>query len=533
MKIIKEMSKMFLDNISIANSTFTGNMVSNSIATNNICGSSIVLAPVVTALNAMFDHKVSAMLVSSYESPIFYIEISTGNDRTCGILYDVEENTYTYDWDYNNVDIIGNENLGIPISFVPYIPRLLELLYFKDSEFFEYYNIARDTYAKTKKLNSDTIPQICDLLYNQSKLMSFDSINPIYDYDTNDIKWEKIKDLNIIENVSHIMGHTGKFTKLSKTENVANSSTNQIEERFGNFSFNVKVKKAFKNEAFFPKMPKNVVIRPEMVDIARYAYATKDEEQPLNNFTMYGPTGSGKSFICKYLASEKCFGIPYIPIMCSGNKDESLFTGMYQNGPDGNTIFVNSKFAEYVQMPCLIELIESNALDEDVAIALNSFMDHDYGYLITDDLQTIKRHPNCIIISTFNPGYAGTKTPNRSVIRRSDWCTKVDKISELEIKNMFAATSGVKDETILDLVYEVYELVENFISEEEIDGEVSMTEYSMCAKFIALDKKMGIYNPLNVIRNTIINKLVSTIDFDEEISQELALLISRKIGVSL
>ena len=529
MKLIKDLSKRFLTGVTIANCGYDGNMESNEVASNNTTGTSFVLAPIVTAINAMLDKKVSALLVDSYENPKYYIEINV-NNKNCAILFNPANNTYVFDWDSNKVDIIGNETLEIPISFVPYVPRLLDMLYFKDSEFFEYYSAIKEHYSKHKNLTIPETIKLCDLVYNQALTTAFfDGTETLYDFDIENIKWETISNINILENISPIMGHSGDFVKMSFGNNNVQGNIKGAND-LTQFSFGLKVKKEFKNEAFFPKMPKDVVIRPEMLDIARYAYMTKDDEQPLNNFSLFGPTGSGKSFICKYLASERCFGIPYITVACSGNKDESMFTGMYQNGDEGKTIFVNSKFAEYIQMPCVIELVEANSLDEDVAIALNTFMDRDYGYLITDNLKPIKRHPNCIVVSTFNPGYAGTKSPNRSVIRRYGWCAKVDKISEDEIKHMLIATSKVEDEEIINFVYKIFEIVEDFILEQEIDGEVSMDEYAMCAKFLALDKKMGIHNPMNVIQNTIINKLISTIDFDNDTSQELSSLLMRKVG---
>ena len=489
----------------------------------------VAIAPIMEGIIAMLSGKVSAAITNgnnSEENPTIYVEYEDLYGTICAILYDSDTNTYKYEYPVPEIEMIGSD--AYPVSSAVIIPRLVELLYNQYPEFVQYYNNIKTS----RDFNSPDMIKICDLLFRQSLFPT-----NAFDISLDDmVKVSNIclepnfenKPITILKDISYCMNINGTFTKIvyGASGSKATPTGNTVGMALASEG---EIPKEFLTEAYMPKMPKDLVVRQEMVDIAEYIYASKDEEQPINNISLFGPTGSGKSFICKYLASDRCLNVPYFSLTCSGNKDESMFTGMYQNGDKGKTIFVNSRFADFIQIPCVIELVEMNSLDEDVILALNSFMDHDYGYLVTDDFKTIKRNPKCIVISTFNPGYAGTKTPNRSVVRRADWMQRIDKVSAEEIKSMIAAVSGADDKNIIDFVYSIYETTEKFISinfDTSDNCEVSMAEYGMCAKFLALNKKLGKNNTINIIENTIVNKLVSSINFDTEVSEELKGLLN-------
>lgn len=523
----------------IPNATFIGKVSSRAASKNDV---GVIYAPIVNGLIAMLSGRVSAAFTNgndNVDNPVIYVEIENENGEICAILYDSDTNTYKYEWQGSPIEIVGAPTSKMPIGMYPIIPRLVELLYNGVPEFVEYYEVIRDEFFKKPLIQCKELVKICDLLYRHSLIGDGQIDKGGFDIDLDD--FEKVENINLEANyegkpidltldISECMGHSGNFTKLIFANTTVSRSVNGNTNGM-HLASPGEIPMEFMTPAYFPKMPSNIVLRPEMVEVAQYIYISKDDEQPINNITLFGPTGSGKSFMCKYWASESCFSVPYIAVACSGNKDESMFTGMYQNGEKGKTIYVNSKFAKYIQMPCVIEMVESNSLDEDAMLILNAFKDKDYGYLITDDFQMIKRHPKCIVVDTFNPGYAGTKTPNRSVIRRSDLAIRIDKVSADEIKSMISATSGVTDENILNLTYEVFEIIENYITTNDLDGEVSMAEYGMCAKFLSLDKRLNRWNPITVIRNSVINKLISTIDFDREIGEEIENLLKPVVNI--
>ena len=519
-----------------ANETIKGLVSSRASSTND---HAIVYAPIVKGLIAMLSGRVSAAFTNgnnSTENPVIYVEAENENGELCAILYDSDTNKYKCEWQSSlHEEVIGGRTM--PMSEFPIIPRLVELLYNELPEFMEYYEKIREDFFNKPRIECPELVRLCDLLYRHSLLddeegFDIDLENDIVFVDTIGLEPNlQGKPIEITEDISHCMGHPGNFNKIIYGNNSSVSSKTIGDTKGYHLCKKEDIPEEYRKEAYFPKMSKNIVMRPEMVEVAEYVFATKDDEQPINNITLYGPTGSGKSFMAKYWASEKCFGVPYLTIGGSGNKDESIFVGMHQNGEKGKTIYVNSKFADYIQMPCVIEMIESNAFDEDVMLILNAFKDHDYGYLITDNFQMIKRHPQCIIVDTFNPGYAGTKTPNRSVLRRSDLMYEIDKVSSEEIKSMIAAIAGIEDERILNLTYNIFETIENYIFTNDLDGEVSMAEYGMCARILALDKKLNRWNPIHTIENTVVNKLVSTLDFDKEIKEDIKSVLKPVISI--
>ena len=517
----------------------------------------------IRAIAAILQGRVSCALTDgnppSAEAPVYYIEYAGSEDAgevPAKLLYDAQNILFSIEIEGTEArtrevlasGISGQELVGIPHP-VFFAARICELIHTDplvektgnpaaDMEATRYMESAAKDFMENGILTTSDAVRMCDLIrkITASEEKNGDAVFDV-DFGTEDTNLTYEPDItlavtrdgktphitkDLTDMVSAGVCPAGTFEGLAGVSDEATPGKGIPGHRLCSEE---EIPEQYRTPAYFPEIGP-MVDRPQFRKVADYVYGTMGTAHPINTFSLFGPTGSGKSFMCKYLASEKCFGVPYFTVVCSGNKDESMFTGMLQNGENGKTVYVNSKFADYIQMPCVIELVEMNALDEDVALALNCFMDRDYGYLVTDDFHAIKRDPRCIVISTFNPGYAGTKTPNRSVIRRSAFAMDIDKVSAHEISGMIRRLAGLgeEDSDIVTAVTDLFTKLENYVEGSETmrgAAEVSMTEYADCAQILSLDRKFGHWNPAEAAKITVVNKLVSTMDFDKDIAAEI------------
>lgn len=523
------MKRLFMDaivlegyaNTSLAKTKFVANTSYNGVvsARGKKSDAGTVFGPVINAIVALLTGRVSAAITNGNDNPdypVYYTEIQQLDGSIVGVLYDSANNTYKYEYEGIDTDIFGGA--GKQVSEVVVLPRIIDALANIDSEAISYFDAIKKDYNDNGVISTKDAIRFCDLFYRYAlydlnggdiDLDSFEKVDSIV-LTMN----EKGKPIEIVKNISSCYGKVGTFQLLEfgSSANVEEATSSLASTM--TFATEDEIPEKYRtNPAYNPNVQISKMDN-EIIRFINYVMYSKDTSMPVNTAMFFGPTGSGKSYTCKMIAKK--LGVPYIAVACSNDKDTSFITGMYQNGEGGKTIYVNSKFSEYITIPCVIEMVESNSLDEDILLALNSLKDKDYGYLVTDNFETIKRNPKCIIIDTFNPGYAGTLTPNRSVVRRAEFTHYFKCADGNEIKEMIKTISGVNDDKCLNIAKSVFDTTENYIRDNEIDGEVSMTEYADVARFLSMDMLMGQWNPLSVIRSCVANKLFSSMNFDVE-----------------
>lgn len=509
------------------NQEFVGVVSSRAASTTD---KGVAMAPIIEGILSMASGYVSAAITEDtvdLDNPTFYIEIEDVDGSVSGILYDSENNTYRYEFADSPQNMVGSDTT--PVSYMTIIPRMVELLYFNVAEFVEYYEVCQKEIASGKILSCLEAIKLCDLLYRHSIALS---PNGGFDIDMDDFtKVDALvleansegKPINLTKDITNMMGckRKGTFTKLTFNGASLNNTLKKEILDLDNIVFgqNETIPEKFLDPKYWPKVRDNWIKRTELYQLLNTILLTENTSRPVNNIILIGPTGSGKTTLCSQMAHY--LKVPKFTVVGHEGQDGFVFTGIYINGKDGATVYQPSLFSEMIQTKCVIEIVEANNFPESAMANLFPVMDADDGYLTLDTFEKIKRNPKCIIISTFNPGYAGTKTPNRAFVRRSPICKKIDKVPDTEIKSMLGAISEVENEKIIEMTYQVFNATENFIQTEQLDAEVSMEEYANFARFV----NFGIGTPIEIYRDTIANKLATNMDFDNEIVETICTII--------
>lgn len=230
-------------------------------------------------------------------------------------------------------------------------------------------------------------------------------------------------------------------------------------------------------ESQIPILEDWYIIPPEVVGICKHAHLTTGGIQPMRNFMLRGPAGTGKTEGAKAIAAG--LGLPYLFYTCSANTEifdlvgqmlpdtggsgafngsyptfqdiqmdppsaYKKLTGIYDENITDAAVFDKllevmeadaltrtgnqntGQFFRYVETPlitaikkgCVIELQEPTVIaNPGVLVGLNALLDRCASIqLVTGE--TIKRHPDTVIVVTTNNSYAGCRDINQSVISR-------------------------------------------------------------------------------------------------------------------
>ena len=269
-----------------------------------------------------------------------------------------------------------------------------------------------------------------------------------------------------------------------------------------------------------PRIEDWYVIPPEVVTICKHAYQTTNSVQPMRNFMMRGPAGTGKTEGAKAIAAG--LGIPYLYYTCSANTEIYDFLGqMLPETDEKNNSFkeypslmdiqmdppsaykkltgiydeaitdaeVYSKLLEvmeqdakalaaenatgqrfrYVETPLitairngyLIEIQEPTVIaNPGVLVGLNALLDRCASITLTTG-EVIKRHPDTVVVITTNNNYAGCRDMNQSVISRMNLIMDVEAPDVDTLAERTMKVTGCMDKTIVtDMAVSIQEISE-------------------------------------------------------------------------
>jgi len=150
-----------------------------------------------------------------------------------------------------------------------------------------------------------------------------------------------------------------------------------------------------------------------VADLDVMAYAAQTRE----NVLLFGPTGPGKTS-CVY-AYAHVHGLPLVNVPCNGAIDPSTLFGRPNLEADGTVTYVESNIVTAIRHGGVIYLDEINFAPPRIMAVLHGALDKRREVTIPElGNLSIKLHPKCQIIATYNPGYEGTKPLNKAFHNR-------------------------------------------------------------------------------------------------------------------
>lgn len=144
-----------------------------------------------------------------------------------------------------------------------------------------------------------------------------------------------------------------------------------------------------------PKKHNGIIHPPEWGKLLKLAKLRE-------NIMLTGPTGCGKTHVCKVLAQE--LDLQFGFISCTAGISESEFRGrIVPNIADGSFTYVPSIFVKLYEEGGILLLDEADAADGNTLIFINTALANDQMYIdIRDRAPLIKRHKDFICIAACN-----------------------------------------------------------------------------------------------------------------------------------
>lgn len=328
----------------------------------------------------------------------------------------------------------------------------------------------------------------------------------------------------------------GNFTILTGTTSSGGAAATIDKKDFINCYPLSKRELSPKEQLLIPTLEDWYIIPPETVTICKHAYLTTNGNQPMRNFMMRGPAGTGKTEGAKAIAAG--LGIPYLYYTCSANTEIYDFLGQVLPNTDEK----NNSFKEYptlmdIQMDPpsaykkltgiydesvtdeavyskLLEVMEQDAKDlvrenatgqrfrymetalitairngylieiqeptvianPGVLVGLNALLDRCASVTLTTG-EVIHRHPDTVVVVTTNNDYAGCRNMNQSVISRMNLIMDVETPDAETLTERAMNVTGCTDKAVVsDMANTVQEISEHCRETMINDGSCGMRE---------------------------------------------------------
>ena len=233
-------------------------------------------------------------------------------------------------------------------------------------------------------------------------------------------------------------------------------------------------------EVSVPTLAEWYIIPPEIKRICEHAKLTTDTTQPMRNFLLRGPAGTGKTEGAKAIASA--LHLPYRCITCSANTEVFDLLGQILPDVDGKRTrlqrqYVDTPLVEAIRYGYILEIQEPTVIaNPGVLVGLNSLLDRCNSVYLPNG-ETIHRHPDTTIVITTNNDYAGCKQMNQSVISRMNLVIDLDEPDEDTQVERAMAVTGCKDAKTVRLMTRIVKSMAVYCRENLItDGCCGMRE---------------------------------------------------------
>jgi len=132
------------------------------------------------------------------------------------------------------------------------------------------------------------------------------------------------------------------------------------------------------------------------IDVFEHAYKNKIP------ILLKGPTGTGKTRFVEFMAYHLKKAL--ITISCHEETSSTDLIGRYII-KGAETIWIDGPLTKAVKEGAIIYLDEIAEARPDVIVAVHSLTDHRRELYIDKLVETIKAHPDFMLVASFNPGY--------------------------------------------------------------------------------------------------------------------------------
>ena len=275
-----------------------------------------------------------------------------------------------------------------------------------------------------------------------------------------------------------------------------------------------------KEELMVPRIEDWYVIPPEVITVCKHALMTTGGNQPMRNFMMRGPAGTGKTESAKAIAAG--LGLPYLYYTCSANTEIYDFlgqmlpetventhcgkeyptltdiqmdppsaykklTGIYDEAitdaevydkllevmeQDTKALIADNASGQrfrYVETPLItairngyvIEIQEPTVIaNPGVLVGLNALLDRCASVTLTTG-EVIHRHPDTVVVVTTNNNYAGCRDMNQSVISRMNLIMDMEEPDVDTLTERTMKVTGCTDKSVVsDMAASIQEISE-------------------------------------------------------------------------
>lgn len=205
-----------------------------------------------------------------------------------------------------------------------------------------------------------------------------------------------------------------------------------------------------------PKIPPWYIEPAEVETIVKHAIFSSPVGNPMRNFMLRGPAGSGKTKAAKAVAAK--LGLPYVAFTCSAGTDIMDLVGSFVPVPDekagigdkgeAHIKYVDSQLLQAVRNGWVVEIQEPNCIkDPGTMVGLNSILEFGQGINLPTG-EYVRRHRDCVMIVTTNQDYLGCRGMNQSVISRMNLVIEMPNPDPYTMLQRAMAASGYADERV-------------------------------------------------------------------------------------
>ncbi|MCL2106422.1 MAG: AAA family ATPase [Oscillospiraceae bacterium] len=291
-------------------------------------------------------------------------------------------------------------------------------------------------------------------------------------------------------------------------------------------------------QAMIPALEPWFVIPPEAQRVCLHAKMTTGSAQPMRNYMLRGPSGTGKTESARAVAAG--LGLPYTHLTCGADferfdllgqilpdldgtpalpgaaelptfddirmdpptafekltgeyreevTEEQVYAGLLEvmtaraleQAGNGSTQqrfrYVDTPLVQALRNGWCIEIQEPSVIaNPGVLVGLNDLLDRCQSAVLPTG-EVVKRHPDCVIVVTTNYDYAGCKDINQSVISRMDLVIDVDHLDVDTMAERACGVTGCADVSVVRRMAETVEAVKTRCREAMIrDGSCGMRE---------------------------------------------------------